>query len=573
MGWQDAPVVGETPAWMQAPAISSASEKAAIAPAVQIPSQDTGIMGGLGNMLYGGVKGAADLVQGPAQLVLHGATALANAGNSKPGPSVKWLNNISNQFDKHLTNQEAQYQAETPGSIAAGAGRIAAGVAPFLASGGSSAAPQASSLFGRMGTAAIQGGAFAGSNPVLNATQDNFAGEKGKQVALGSVLSGAAVPVASLAARLISPNVAPEVKTLIDAGVTPTPGQIMGGGWKRAEEAMTSVPVLGDFIKNAQLRAAGDLNTAAINRALTPIKDSVPSGVVGRDAIEYAGKKLGAAYETVLNKIGAVVPDAKFGQDLSSLSQLTQNLPSQTTEQFNRIIQNEIIGRIKNGAITSDGLKAAESNLGSIARGSMKSPDYDSRMMGAAIQEAQSVLRNMVERTSPSNAAELKAVNTGWANFMRPQRAASSLGAESGVFTPAQLQNAVKSLDSSRNKGAFARGDALMQDLSEAGKNVLGNKLPDSGTPYRHALQAAVGAVAGHTVLPAAASGMIIPAAGAVGAASIPYTQMGQKIAAALLAKRPDMAPTIANAIKQSGGVAGISITPAFINALTNGSN
>jgi hypothetical protein len=524
-------------------------------------------------MIYGGVKGAADMVQGPAQMVLHGATALANAGNDHPGPAVKMLNDLSNRFDQHLTKQEAQYQADTPGSIAAGAGRIGAGVAPFLLSGGSSVSSQAPSLLKSLGSAAVQGGAFSATNPVLNATPDNFATEKGKQVALGATLSGAAVPVARLAARLISPNVAPEVKTLIDAGVTPTPGQIMGGGWKRAEEAMTSIPVLGGFVKNAQLRAAGDLNTAAINRSLAPIGDAVPSGVTGREAIEYAGKKLGEAYDTVLGKIGAVVPDAKFGQDLSSLSQLTQNLPAQTAEQFNRIIQNEIIGRINNGAITSDGLKAAESNLGSIARGSMKNPDYDARMMGAAVQEAQSVLRSMVQRASPANADELQAINTGWANFMRPQRAASSLGAESGVFTPAQLQNAVKAMDSSRNKGAFARGDALMQDLSEAGKNVLGNKLPDSGTPFRHAVQAGIGAIAGHSVLPGPVGAMMAPAAGIVGLTSLPYTQMGQKLAAALLAKRPDMAPTIANAVKQSGGAAGVAITPAFINALTNGSN
>jgi len=56
----------------------------------------------------------------------------------------------------------------------------------------------------------------------------------------------------------------------------------------------------------------------------------------------------------------------------------------------------------------------------------------------------------------------------------------------------AQLQNAVKALDRSRDKAQFAGGTALMQDLSEAGKNVLSNKVPNSGTPERVAAMAAL---------------------------------------------------------------------------------
>ena len=40
-------------------------------------------------------------------------------------------------------------------------------------------------------------------------------------------------------------------------------------------------------------------------------------------------------------------------------------------------------------------------------------------------------------------------------------------------------------MDRSKDKSKFAKGDALMQDLSESAKTALGNKVPDSGTPYR----------------------------------------------------------------------------------------
>jgi hypothetical protein len=243
--------------------------------------------------------------------------------------------------------------------------------------------------------------------------------------------------------------------------------------------------VLGDTIKNAQRRSFQDLNTAAINRSLDPIGGRLPAGTTGRDAIAYAQHQLGDAYDNVLNRIGAVHPDQQFAGEMAQLGQMTRNLPQQTADQFDRILQNEVTGRIDaNGVMTPQGLKAAESNLGQLAREYRRNPDYDTRTMGTAIEQAQANLRTMLARVAPQHAQELQRINEGWANFMRVQRASSSLGAESGVFTPEQLQSAVKAMDPSRNKGTFARGDALMQDLSEAAKNVMGNKVPDSGRPF-----------------------------------------------------------------------------------------
>jgi hypothetical protein len=67
------------------------------------------------------------------------------------------------------------------------------------------------------------------------------------------------------------------------------------------------------------------------------------------------------------------------------------------------------------------------------------------------------------------------------------QAAAGRVGAEDGSFTPAQFQSAVRALDKSKDKGAFARGSALGQDLGDAGKSILGGKVPNSGTADRSA--------------------------------------------------------------------------------------
>ena len=107
-----------------------------------------------------------------------------------------------------------------------------------------------------------------------------------------------------------------------------------------------------------------------------------------------------------------------------------------------------------------------EGEAGSISS-AMHRDDFAQRGLADAIREVQSSLRGAVERSAgPEAAAELQAANTAWANFVRIQDAASRIGAKDGIFTPAQLTAAVRAKDGSGRKAAFARGDALMQDLA-----------------------------------------------------------------------------------------------------------
>ena len=73
--------------------------------------------------------------------------------------------------------------------------------------------------------------------------------------------------------------------------------------------------------------------------------------------------------------------------------------------------------------------------------------------------------------------------------------------------------------DQSKDKGRFAEGNALMQDLSSAGKAVLPSSVPDSGTPFRAAAMYAM-------AHPLKAGLAAVP----IGAASLAYTPMGQGV-------------------------------------------
>jgi hypothetical protein len=349
-------------------------------------------------------------------------------------------------------------------------------------------------------------------------------------------------PVASM----ISPNVAPEVKTLMNEGITPTPGQILGGGAKRFEEGLSSVPVVGDFIKNAQLRAVEDLNKVAFDRALKPIGKELPKDVTGREAIKFTSDTLGDAYEQLLPKM-TVKADTTFNTELSNLKQAVDSgaIDQASKNFFNKWVDTNIANKFQGqNAITGETLKGIQRDLQTKINELSLSTSNDERVIAGALKEAQDQFRQLVTRSNPQNAAELKAIDTGYANFKRIQNAAGKVGAEEGVFSPAQLQNAVRAADKSKDKARFAEGNALMQDLSEAGKTVLGNKVPDSGTPYRTmaAVLATGGAgLAGHPGL-----------AAALAAAPVMYSETGQKMMAALLAKRPAGAQNFAEQVRNN---------------------
>ena len=145
-----------------------------------------------------------------------------------------------------------------------------------------------------------------------------------------------------------------------------------------------------------------------------------------------------------------------------------------------------------------------------------------------------------------------KAANTGWANFKRVQRAAGYVGTEDGVFTPAQLQAAVRAADRSKDKARFAEGTALMQDLSSAGKSVLGTKTPNSGTADRLNV-----------------SNFLNPMMWAQVVGSIPgslmYTPAGQRLMASALTGRQGAGyGLLSDAAQRLAVPAGVALTPAL---------
>jgi len=414
------------------------------------------------------------------------------------------------------------------------AGQVAGGVASGFLTGGT-----ATGLRGA-GIAAGQGAAYGFGS-----------GEGSVQDRLDEVLPGAAGGVVGYGlgrgvARVLNPQTSRAARELIDEGVPLTPGQIAGGVGRTIEDKATSIPVLGEAISSARRRGIEGFNKAAINRALKPIGKKLPEGIeAGYDAVEYAQDELSNAYRKLLPSL-KVRADQQFADDLKNLSDLASEMPSERFNQFQQIVNRHIIERFsKNGTMSGEAMKEAESELGRLARSYMGSSVADERLLGNALREAQSQLRQLVERSNPSKAVELKAINRGFANLVRAERAASS--ASGGVFTPGQLQTATRVLDSSTRKTASARGDALMQDLATAGREVLPSTVPDSGTAGR-LLPWLIG---GGSVMGTQSDDPTLQTLGALGLiASGAYTRPGQALMTHAMTSRPE-------AVRQLGALLG----------------
>lgn len=512
------------------------------------------------------IMGLADPIHGGAQLLTNALPkGLVDAGNR----ANNWLADKTGMVarlpeggvDQQVRDREAAYkQARGPdagidwmrmlGNVASPANLAMAAAGPAAAA----------TTLGRIGVGSGMGALSSATSPV---GEGDFAAEKLKQMGVGAV-GGAALPAAVAGlSRMVSPKAStdPALALLRSEGINPTIGQTLGGAWNKAEEKLTSTPIMGDAIQSARRRAETELNTAVANRALEPIGQKLPPGLSAQEAVAHVRTTLGDAYDQLLPRM-TVQKDQAFNQQIGQLRQMvrTGSMDPKSATAFDRIVNADVLGKFKGQqAITGQTLKDIESDLGQQIARFGQSTDSDQRLVGQALKEVESALRDLRTRSNPQLSRELTAIDTGYANFKRLQKAAGYVGADEGLFSANQLQSAVRAADRSKDKRAFAEGDALMQDLSGAAKSRLGNKVPDSGTAQR--LMMGAGGLASGALHPA------IPASLIGGAAM--YSPPAQALLRGLVANRPQAAQPIAGLLNQSApmlGPAGGLLGLEFLN-------
>lgn len=366
------------------------------------------------------------------------------------------------------------------------------------------------------GAATIPGAAIVGGVTGAALTPGDIA-ERAKAAGIGVLGGAAGAGISRAIGTRTPPRADPNVEALRAEGVQLTPGQGIGGLLKTLEDKATSVPIVGDIINAARRRGVEDFNRAAIGRASLP---GQPVQEIGREGVANVRQQLGQAYDDVLSRSSANALDPQFVQNVASLRSMVASLPEKEQRAFDSFIAREIEQRMApGGQINAENLQGIKSALGQGVSDFGTSTDAYQRQLGQAMRQLQAEFQDLISRANPRNADDLRAIDTAYANFKRIQRAASGVGAEDGIFTPAQLKNAAKAMDRSKDKRAFSEGTAVLQDLAEAGQAVLPSKVPDSGT---------AGRLMGNLF---SLSGLASTAAGAAGAlpALVAYSPTGSR--------------------------------------------
>ena len=389
-------------------------------------------------------------------------------------------------------------------------------------------------------------GIFSGGGTIA-AKLPGKAGQWAKKTADIANAVDPATAAARATGRVLSPRTNPMLKQLMDAGVKPTIGQVLGGPIGKFEEKMTGVPIVGDVIAGGRQRAAGQLTKAAFNRVLNPLGKTANKLEINRQGLQKVKAELTSAYDTLLDDVAFSVDDI-FMDDVSKIvDEASTVLTVEERIKLNNIVASKVFGRLAGEAdsITGVPLKKTMSDLRGQASKQRRGGPGDLEI-SEALDSIHDAVTQALIRANPTQATQLKAIDTGYANYARLRKAFTSGGVKADGLTPASLDAAVRASDKSVGKGDSATGTALMQDLSEPGVTILGSKVPDSGTAGRAAAMGIPAVLAGFgQIEPSTLTAALLSAA--------PYLPGAQSVFADMLTKRTPFAQQAGAKIQQYG--------------------
>lgn len=346
-------------------------------------------------------------------------------------------------------------------------------------------------LVGKPAVAAAQGalsGAAGGAAEPVTTGKD-FASEKLAQAKSGAKAGAVVGTVGDATSRLVAPEFDKAQKALLDAGVKLTGAQMAGSAIKAFEDALGSSPWTAFMVKGAQRGSMESFNGVVINQALSPIGEKLTEGKIGREAIAEAESKISNYYNKLLPNL-QFRADKNFAGDVANIRKDFAGQDRGLLGRFDDFVDAHIAPRWqKGGVLDPKDLKTIESQLGQMSRQLYNSEKSEDRFLARQFNDLTAAIRDQLVRNNPGAAADLRNANSAWAMFKRAQDASTRDPKSGGVFSPHQFSSSVQK----GNKSKMARGEALMQDISDPAAEVLPSKVPDSGTVGRMSTLGAMG--------------------------------------------------------------------------------
>lgn len=456
------------------------------------PKESKGILGSI-----------ADAARGFADSATLGFADEIGAGID----TVTGLRSGGHDYQANLKNRR---KAAADGGKGRLIGQIAGGLA--LPMGKLGAAKGALGWLGTAATGAGYGAAYGAGSADGGVKERAQGAATGAAYGAGGGIAGRAAGQ-GVARALRGKTVSPAVRKLADEGVVMTPGR-RGGPIKRAyeESVLGTIPFVKSIPQAANRRSIEQLNVAAYNRALKPLGTKLPMTTApGKDAVAMVGDTIFEAYDEATSKL-ILGKDKGIVTAANAIKKSAKKAVGPAAGQLQAIVDDTLL-LLDDGPIAGKYVSGLLGDLRGEASQFARSPVANERRLGDQLWKLHDQLEaGLVRQNGKAVIEPLKNARQAVSLFKRVEAAAAK--SPDGIFNPQQLRTAVTKRGYGTTTGNLAKGEAPMQDLADAAKQVLPGQIPNSGTPER-GLAAAVG-LGGPGAI-----GLVDPTMGAAAGASL----------------------------------------------------
>tara|TARA_S200002703_G_C3792928_1_gene244750 strand:+ start:888 stop:2465 length:1578 start_codon:yes stop_codon:yes gene_type:complete len=288
------------------------------------------------------------------------------------------------------------------------------------------------------------------------------------------------------------PPITDKAKELIGQGIPLTVGQSVGGGIRKIEEGLKSIPFLGDAIVGAEIRATQGFNKATFKKVLEPLekygvdlKKALKKETTGNELYKEASNIISKGYEKLKPKLKFPNRDELQSVYDDVILRQADVMPKSVNNKFLQDMDEIVYKNFSpDGSLSGSGFKNIQSGLRTIVRGYSNSTDQVTRNYANSYNKVLEALNNTLVKNNPKYADELTALDFSFKMLNTVGKAVEKGSNRQGTFTPANLMSAVRSSDDSLRKSDVRKGEALLQDMALDGQNI-NLTLPDSGTASR----------------------------------------------------------------------------------------
>lgn len=428
------------------------------------------------NFLAGAGKSVADLGRGTGQILRSGLSYASNgeAISNKLGLPTRADIDESKRLDASLSSTKAG----TAGNMA---GSIATSMLPMgLAS--RAGVPLASLLYNPATyTAAAASGAINGAlQPV--GTDDN----RGQNALVGGVagLAGNAAVntigrVAQPIKNTLSAGAEKSLQVLRSAGVPLDAAQTTGSSFLNSiKSSFADNP----FTRGAQHEAAATQKTAFHQAVLKTIGEDAHAGT--SDVMGAANERIGGVFRDVLGRNDISIKDSH----VDKLAEIQRSALDNEKGPVSNLVNRLMSFVREDGTASGQNVYNVKKDLDTLA----SSPDST---LAKHAKDLRSLVMNTIhESLPPTDQAAFAEARQQFSNMKKIEPALDKAG--TGDISPSLLANEFAK-KANRKIGMYGQGDQTLVNLAQSGKQILGDKMPNSGTPLRSVMQMALPLTAG----------------------------------------------------------------------------